>query len=152
MVRENDGAAGLQVGILDGNVGSEVQLQVTTRDGSATGETIEHNYLLFKRIKFYFTKNNFLISNISPYYYIPYYFSYLYFSPCTAPGDYSAVIEVVVFRQNGEFGNVAVPIIDDGVSEPVENLFADLALITDTDRVTVAPAEATITIIDNDGE
>ncbi len=38
MVRENEGPAGLQVGILAGNLDSEIQLQVTTRDGSATCE------------------------------------------------------------------------------------------------------------------
>ncbi len=70
----------------------------------------------------------------------------------TAPGDYTSVTQTVVFRQNGDFGNVAVPITDDGVSEPVENFFADLSLITVTDRVIVAPDEATVTITDNDGE
>lgn len=70
----------------------------------------------------------------------------------TAPDDYSSVTQTVVFTQNGDFGNVAVPITDDGVSEPMENFFADLALITVTDRVNVAPDVATVSIVDNDGE
>ena len=61
------------------------------------------------------------------------------------------MIQPLTFTTTTDVGDVSVLISEDGVSEPLENFFADLSLLTNTDRVTIAPTEATITIEDNDG-
>ncbi len=66
--------------------------------------------------------------------------------------DYLTIIETLIFNSTISTISVSIPIIDDDVDEITENFFADLALITVTDRVIVAPAVATVSIIDNDGE
>ncbi len=66
--------------------------------------------------------------------------------------DYLTTIETLIFNSTISTISVSIPIIDDDVDEITENFFADLALITVTDRVNVAPAEATVSIVDNDGE
>ncbi|XP_064387615.1 uncharacterized protein LOC135335886 isoform X2 [Halichondria panicea] len=105
MVSEGDGNAGLQVAVISGMLDAEIQVQVTTRYGSASSVN---------------------------------------------DADYSSVIQPLTFTTTTDVGDVSVLISEDGVSEPLENFFADLSLLTNTDRVTIAPTEATITIEDND--
>ena len=66
--------------------------------------------------------------------------------------DYSSVIQPLTFTTTTDVGDVSVLISEDEISESLENFFADLSLLTNTDRVTIAPAEATVEIVDNDGE
>ena len=46
---------------------------------------------------------------------------------------------------------IDVPLIDDGVFELTERLSANLSFRTESSRVTISPATAEITILDDDG-
>lgn len=75
-----------------------------------------------------------------------------YFHTAVNGVDYSSVTQSLTFTVDSITGDVFVPISEDLVSEPLENFFADISLVTSTDRVTIAPDEATVTIVDDDGE
>ncbi len=62
------------------------------------------------------------------------------------------MIQPLTLTTTTDVGDVSVLISEDGISELLENFFADLSLLTNTDRVTIAPAEATVTIEDNGGQ
>ncbi|WP_204263174.1 Calx-beta domain-containing protein [Spongiivirga citrea] len=66
------------------------------------------------------------------------------------PGDYTSTTGTLTFTgTTGEALTINIPIIDDSVLEPSENLFVDLSGITNT-LVTVIDAQGEITITDND--
>ena len=57
-----------------------------------------------------------------------------------------------MFSSDVDRVTVNVSIVDDQIAENPEQFFADLTLITDNDRVSIAPPMATVVISDNDGK
>ena len=81
--------------------------------------------------------------------------SAIYFHTAAQSGgfiDYFSVTQSVTLRTTSDVGVVLVPINEDTIDELDENFFADLSLInTDfSGRITIAPPQATVTILDND--
>lgn len=68
-----------------------------------------------------------------------------------APSDYTSNTQTLVFNSAISSLDVTVLIIEDDVDELNKSFFADLSLLTDTDRVTIAQAVSTIIILDDDG-
>ena len=70
-------------------------------------------------------------------------------SPATA--DFGSVSPTLIFSSTITSINVPVNITDDMLVEVSENFFGNITLISTDANVTVNPAEATITIEDDDG-
>ena len=66
--------------------------------------------------------------------------------------DYGSVSVPLTFSSGVSNLQVNVSIIDDQIAEGIERFIANLRLISDNDRVSIAPNTATVNITDNDGE
>ena len=56
------------------------------------------------------------------------------------------------FSSDATFHLIPIHIFDDQLAESVERFTANLELLTNNDRVSIAPDTATVDIIDNDGK
>ena len=76
---------------------------------------------------------------------------HIYFSASTAPGDYDAVSgSLLTFSPGQPTQTVNVTTLDDDILEnPREQFF--VVASTNDPSVTIAPEQATIDILDNDG-
>ena len=82
----------------------------------------------------------------------PSFFKFAFFLCCTAPGDYTAVGEDLIFTAANVVGSTVctnVTIIDDEVLEGDQSFSLSLS---STDPVMFGTDEATVTIVDNDSE
>ena len=72
---------------------------------------------------------------------------------CVDPEDFGLVSRLLIFSSYMRIVAVEVPIIDDNRIEPREEFTANLTLVDAADdlEVDIAPAQTTITIIDDDG-
>ena len=68
------------------------------------------------------------------------------------PEDYTSVVEDLIFSPSITQIGVPIPIVDDNVSEGPEDFLSTLRLVTTGAAVNVDPAEAAITIGDDDSE
>lgn len=68
------------------------------------------------------------------------------------PQDFSALDMLLTFNSNTGRVLVNISIINDEIDENQENLFARLRLESVNASVSVAPDEATILIVDDDGK
>ena len=69
---------------------------------------------------------------------------------CIAPEDYTEVTMPLTFSQSNIRGEIAVRIQLDTLDEEDETFRAVLSVDSDENSVQVIPAEATVTIIDDD--
>lgn len=70
----------------------------------------------------------------------------------TASNDYEATSELLTFGPSVTTTEVSIPITNDRVYEPdLEQFLGRLGLVTPGVDVTIMPAEATVTINDDDG-
>ena len=66
------------------------------------------------------------------------------------PGDYTTTAGTLTFAGNdGEVQPIVIPIIDDNLIEPTEDLFVDLSNLS-TNLIAINDAQATVNITDND--
>ena len=68
----------------------------------------------------------------------------------SAPSDFIEAIQILTFERGDTEMCGSYVIINDEVLEDLENF--NLQLSTRVDRVTVAPAQGTVTIVDDDGK
>ena len=73
------------------------------------------------------------------------------FSTSPATADFGSVSRTLIFNSTITSINVPVNITDDMLVEVSENFFGNITLISTDANVTINPAEATITIEDDDG-
>ena len=72
----------------------------------------------------------------------------------TVDEDYRDDVNEVVFRlsPNNTSFSFRIPLVDDNTFELDEMLSASLSLFEPAPRVTIAPEQATVRIVDDDGE
>ena len=75
----------------------------------------------------------------------------LLFHNISASGDYSAISEEVTFSRTSLEQTVVVNIADDDLLE-IDEVFTAMLGLVNGDRVILRPMEASVTILDNDGE
>ena len=125
---EDAGVVSLNVTVLEGILGTDIQLNLTTQDGDAVCKLVEwwgchstHNFPLLL-----------IASGDNP--------------------DYVPVNDQLTLSPSETSVIFVVQINDDNISETNEKFNASLSLVMANDRVTVLPKVAEVTIIDNEGE
>ena len=126
-VDEEDGSVTVAVRVLEGTLANDVEVLLTTTDGTATssGETETHNKTEF-------------VENAK-------------FLP-PDPIDYTSTTTTLTFGPSITRQEVAIPITDDDVVESIEDFFATISLQTGGANVLIAPSSTQVRIDDDDGE
>ena len=131
-IGEGAGAIELQIGVLEGAIGNDISVRLSTADGTAVGMIIQYT-MLRKNI----AKPHVCVLSLCP---------------KSAPLDYvSTDVEFVLSTEIVSYV-VEVPIVSDDVREVAELFYTRLELITPAANIDLAPLEAGVMIVDDDSK